>query len=144
MFAISKEKGFDMPQLYPYRIFISHAWSYNEEYYRLVKGFTDFPNFDFRNYSVPEHDPFDTSAKLSKKLLDQMNPVQVVIVVAGMYAAYSDWIQYEIDEAVRLGKPIIGVRPWNQERVPTSVQNAATIMHGWNFGPIIQSIRDLA
>ena len=133
-----------MPQLYPYRIFISHAWSYNQEYYRLEKLLYDYPNFDFRNYSVPKHDPIDTSASLKKKLLDQMNPTQVVIVLAGMYAAHSDWIQFEINEAQRLKKPIIGVRPWAQQRVPQAVQTAAHVMHGFNAGPIVSSIRDLA
>jgi hypothetical protein len=130
-----------MPQLYPYRIFISHAWDYNDEYYRMEKMMKEFPNFDFRNYSVPQHDPFDDGTKLTKKLRDQMEPVQVVIVLAGMYAAHSDWIGFEIDEAVRMKKPIIGVRPWGQERVPQKVQDAATVMHGWNIGPIVDSIR---
>lgn len=133
-----------MPALYPYRIFISHAWNYNSEYDRLAQLLTTHPNFEFRNYSVPRHDAFDSSANLTKKLLDQMNPSQVVIVLAGMYAAHSDWIQFEINEALRMRKPIIGVRPWGQERVPIAVQNSATVMHGWNIGPIVQSIRDLA
>ena len=133
-----------MPQLYPYRIFISHAWDYNEKYYRLEKMLDEYPNFHFRNYSVPKHDPFETGAQLTKKLRDQMEPVQVVIVLAGMYAAHSEWIGFEIDEAVRMRKPIIGIRPWNQERVPQKVQDAATVMHGWNAAPIVESIRALA
>lgn len=133
-----------MPQLYPYRIFISHAWAYNDEYYRFEEMLKDYPHFDFRNYSVPKHDPFESGTQLTKKLRDQMEPVQVVIILAGMYAAHSSWIGFEIDEAVRMGKPIIGVRPWGQERVPQKVQDAATIMHGWNASPVVQSIRDLA
>ena len=133
-----------MPQLYPYRIFISHAWDYNDEYYKLEKMFTEYPNFDFRNYSVPKHNPLETGEQLTKKLLDQMNPVQVVIILAGMYATHSKWIQFEINEAVRLKKPIIGVKPWGQERVPQSIQDAAAIIHGWNVGPIVESIRNLA
>lgn len=133
-----------MPQLYPYRIFISHAWNYNDEYYRLEKMLTEYSNFDCRNYSVPKHDPLDSSEKLTKKLLDQMNPVHVVIILAGMYAAHSQWIQFEINEAVRLGKPIVGVKPWGQERVPQTIQNASNVIYGWNVGPIVESIRSLA
>ena len=132
-----------MPQLYPYRLFISHAWSYNPEYYTLEQRLLEYPNFNFRNYSVPKHDPFETTTQLATKLLHQMNPTQVVIVLAGMYAAHSDWIQFEINEAKRMGKPIIGVRPWGQERIPQSLQDAATVMHGWNIGPIVESIRAL-
>ena len=133
-----------MPQLYPYRIFVSHAWNYNEEYYRLIGLLDGFPNFSFRNYSVPEHDPFEARSGLSSKLLDQMNPAQVVIILAGMYAAHSDWIKFEVDNAVRLKKPIIGVRPWGQERVPQVVQDNARVIHGFNAAPIVESIRALA
>lgn len=133
-----------MPQLYSYRLFISHAWSYNDEYYALEKMLTEFPNFMFRNYSVPKHDGFAKGAQLTKKLVDQMNPVQVVLIIAGMYVAHSDWIQFEINEAKRLQKPIIGIKPWNSERIPQAVQDAATVMHGWNIGPIVESIRKLA
>jgi hypothetical protein len=133
-----------MPQLYPYRIFISHAWAYNEEYYKLEKWLLEYPNLLVRNYSVPKHDPFDDGTKLTKKLLDQMEPVQVVIILAGMYAARRDWIQFELEQAVRMGKPIIGVKPWGQERVPVSIQENATVIHGWNIDPIVRSIRQLA
>lgn len=100
-----------MPQLYPHRLFISHAWAHNDEYYKFESMLKQHRNFDFRNYSVPRHDPFETGTQLAKKLLDQMNPVQVVIILAGMYAAHRDWIQFEINEAKRLKKPIVGVRP---------------------------------
>lgn len=133
-----------MPALYSYRIFISHAWSYGDDYYRLEKMFTDYANFSFQNYSVPQHDPLDTGAQIAKKLTDQLNPVQVVVVLAGMYAAHSDWIKYEIDEAKRLKKPIIVVKPWGQERVPQYLQDAATEVHGWNISPIVDAIRRLA
>ena len=73
-----------------------------------------------------------------------MNPTQIVIILAGMYAAHSDWIQFEIEQAKRLNKPIIGVKPWGQERVPQSIQDAARVVHGWNVGPIVASIRELA
>jgi hypothetical protein len=72
----------------------------------------------------------------------QISPAQGVIILAGMYAAHSEWIDYEISEAVRMGKFIIGVRPWGQERVPANVQNAADVMVGWNSASIIQAVRD--
>jgi hypothetical protein len=133
-----------MPQLYPYRLFISHAWAYNDDYYTLERMLRDFPNFDFRNNSVPKHDPLDTWARLKSRLLDQMNPTQVVLIIAGMYAAHSEWIQFEINEAKRLEKPIIGIRPWAAERIPQAVQDGADVIHGWNAGPIVESIRKLA
>ena len=42
-----------------------------------------------------------------------------------MYAAYSEWIDYEIDTAIDYGKPIIGVKPRGQERIPVKIRNNA-------------------
>ena len=111
-----------MPALKTYDLFISHAWSYNEEYKRMVDFLRDAPNFKWRNYSVPEHDPLPNS-KLKERLYNQIKPVNAVIILSGMYVAYSDWIQTEIDIAIDYKKPIIGVRPWGQERTPQEVQD---------------------
>jgi hypothetical protein len=58
-----------------------------------------------------------------------------------MYAAHSGWIDYEISEARRMGKTIIGVRPWGQERMPVKVQEAAHVMVNWNSQSIINAVR---
>ena len=135
-----------MPQLHRYRIFISHAWRYNADYYRLINRLDEAPNFLYSNYSVPEHDPVDADniSKLKEELRQQIRPVEVVIILGGMYVAYSDWIQFEIDFAQYLSKPILGVRPWAAQVMPQAVQNAADEIVGWNAPTIISAIRRLA
>jgi hypothetical protein len=133
-----------MPNLRTRYLFISHAWRYDAHYQQLVTWFDNEPNFSWRNYSVPSDDSLSdkTSKGLSDGMTRQISPAQGVIILAGMYAAHSEWIDYEISEAVRMGKFIIGVRPWGQERVPANVQNAADVMVGWNSASIIQAVRD--
>ena len=135
-----------MPQLHRYRIFISHAWRYNADYYRLINRLDEAPNFLYSNYSVPEHDPVDAgnSSKLREELRQQIRPVEVVIILSGMYVAYSDWIQFEIDFAQDLGKPILGIRPWGAQVMPQAVQDAADEIVGWNAPTIVSAIRRLA
>ena len=59
-----------------------------------------------------------------------------------MYAAHSNWIEYEISEAERMGKTIIGIKPWGQERVPLVVQNASVCpVVGWNRASVVQAVR---
>ncbi len=128
-----------MPMLYTYRIFISHAWKYNEEYYRLIEYLDAAPNFKYANYSVPEHDPAD--GDIEEALKKQIRPVEVVLILAGMYVSYSDWIQFEIDFAQQLNKPIIGVELWGLKRTPQAVQDAADEIVGWNTSSIISAIR---
>ena len=57
-----------------------------------------------------------------------------------MYAVHSEWIEYEVDEAVRMGKYIIGVRPWGQQRIPAIIQDNADVMVGWNSDSVIGAI----
>lgn len=128
-----------MPTLHIYRIFISHAWEYNEEYYRLIDYLDAEPNFKYANYSVPEHDPAD--GNIEEALKRQIRPVEVVLILAGMYVSHSDWIQFEIDFAQLIGKPIIGVKPWGSERIPQAVQDAADEIVSWNTPSIVSAIR---
>jgi len=134
-----------MPQLKTRMIFISHAWTYSSHYWTVVGWFNDTQNFDWKNCSVPSHDslPDKTRKGLKEALTRQIQPAQVVIILAGMYAAHSDWIEYEIAEAQRMGKTIIGVKPWGQERVPQIVQDAAYLMVGWNSTSVVQAVRNL-
>ena len=52
-----------------YNIFISHAWDYNSDYYRLVEKLKNEPYFYFKNYSVPEHDALKTKTDKELKKL---------------------------------------------------------------------------
>lgn len=133
-----------MPSLKTRTIFISHAWRYSDHYNKIVKWLDDAPNFDWKNCSVPSDDALTdkTSKGLSGGMTRQISPSQCVIVLAGMYAAHSAWIDYEISEAVRMKKIIIGVEPWGQEKIPLNVQNAATVIVGWNSASVVQAVRD--
>ncbi len=126
-----------------YHIFISHAWAYHDEYYRLVNMLDRAPRFCWTNYSVPKHDALDaaTDAELVAELRDQIKPTCIVLVVAGMYTAYRKWIQKEIDLAQAMSKPIVGIRPWGAQLVPREVASAAKEMVGWNTDSIVSAIR---
>jgi len=135
-----------MPALRTYDLFLSHVWrnDENSEYYRLEKLLNSANNFKWRNYSVPEHDPLGT--RTDKELRDalerQIKPINCFIIVAGMYVNYRKWIKEELDIAAYYGKPIVGVRPWGQERTPTEVQNAAKEIVGWNTDSLVAAIRN--
>ncbi len=136
-----------MPDLKTYDLFISHAWRYNEAYYNLINLLDQASYFNYRNYSVPEHDPvLDPNSAYGKttlkgKLDNQIRPVNCVLIISGMYASYSEWIEYEIDKAFSLGKPIIGLIPRGAERTPSYVQKYAKTMVGWSTSSIVNAIR---
>ncbi|MGO7319350.1 TIR domain-containing protein [Rhizobium ruizarguesonis] len=132
-----------MPYLHNYRLFISHAWRYSEGYNRAVTFLNAANHFVWSNYSVPESKAFDglNSSQLGEQLKSQIRPVQCVVILAGMYVNHSGWIQYEIDFAKQLGKPILGIVPYRAVRTPTAVSDAATSMVSWNSASIVAGIR---
>ena len=135
-----------MPRLKTYDVFISHAWTYHDDYYRVERFLNDAPFFRWRNYSVPEHDPLQlpSTSALTEQLRKQIRPVNVVLILAGMYVAHSDWIQFEIDFANAINKPMIGIRPWGQQRIPSAVTNSVKEMVGWRTESIVSAIRKWA
>lgn len=134
-----------MPYLHNYRLFVSHAWHYSERYDRATKFLNGANNFSWTNYSVPEDDAFPrmSSAELSEAMRRQIRPVQCVIIVSGMYVNHSNWIQFEMDFAKSMGKPILGIKRWGEQRTPQSVVDSATEMVAWNSASIVAAIRRL-
>ena len=129
-----------------YDLFISHAWKYNDEYYRLESLLRDYSYFNFRNYSVPEHDPLDFNSvkDLVQKLDEQIRQSTVVLVIGGMYCNYRKWIQKEIEIAKKYNKPILLIEPYGSNRTPNLLEVNAIKKVGWNTKSIVQAIRELA
>ncbi|MCI8673109.1 MAG: TIR domain-containing protein [Lachnospiraceae bacterium] len=134
-----------------YNIFISHAWRYSDSYKQIVRWLNEAQNegkLVWKNYSVPEHDPLidpNTTIgknKLKDMLKEQIRPASKILVLSGMYVAYSEWIDFEIDTSVNYGKYIIGVKPWDQQRIPSKVSNNADIVVGWNKNSVINAVID--
>lgn len=135
-----------MPALKTYRLFIGHAWQHNEDYNRLVEMLNSAKYFNWMNYSVPEDKPKDANddEALREALRNQMRPTNCILIISGMYVAYRDWIQHEIDVAAEWGKPIIGIRPRGNKRPPKAVTSVADVMVGWYTPSIIREIRKRA
>ena len=132
----------------PRYLFISHSWTYGSAYDGLVTLLKEAPRFEYRDYSVPEDDPVHnapTDTALRRAIRQKMSPCQVVIVIAGVYATYSKWINIELDLAKsHFDKPILAVKPWASKRTSAVVRDAADLMVSWNTKSIVNAIRQLA
>ena len=135
-----------MPELRNYHILISHSWDYNSHYEKIKSWLDEAKYFRWTNYSVPLSKPLDVNTKneLKEKIKNRIASCSCVIILSGMYVSYSEWIDYEIDTAVKLGKPIIGIKPWGQERIPKKVQDNADVLIGWNADSVVSAVRNYA
>lgn len=135
-----------MPALKNYRLIISHSWKYSEQYDTIVLWLDNAPNFQWSNHSVSADNPLDTTTKkeLKTRLTRQISGCHAVIIVSGMYTNYSEWIDYEIDEAIRMNKPIISIKPWGNQVIPKKISDNATVQVNWNSSSLIDAIRQYA
>ncbi len=139
-----------------YNLFISHSWSYSEDYEALIDLLKNTPYFDFYDYSVPYDDysvPYDDPIEirsmrnynqiLENRIREKMKICSAIIVLAAVYATYSDSIEMEIKIAKELGKPIIAVETWGALRSSTRVIVAADKVVKWNGNSITDAIKEV-
>ena len=132
-----------------YNLLISHSWRYAGQYDRLYGLLRARRYFAFRDYSVPQDDPIHdaaTDAQLRRAIRDQMTPCHVVLILAGVYASYSKWINIEIDLAQKgfqRPKPIIAIRPRGNMLISRRVREAADEIANWSTESIVRAIRRL-
>ena len=133
-----------------FNLFISHSWTCSDQYGKLVALLENRGNFRFRNYSVPIDDPIHTrgtTTELRRAIRQQMAPCSVVLILAGVYATYSRWIDEEIDLATRgfnIPRPIVAIRPRESQRTSAAVTQAADRIVGWDTDSVVNAIRELA
>lgn len=127
-----------------YNIFISHSWRYGDQYNSLIGLLNSNPYFHYKDYSVPKDDPIHNARndlQLKAAIRRQMMPASCVLILAGVYANYSKWINIEIGLAQEMGKKIIAVEYWGAQHTSSVVKNAADIVVRWNANSIISAIR---
>lgn len=138
-----------MPQLFNYHLFISHAWKYGAEYNRLTNMLDNALYFNYCNYSAPHEKPLKnldstdvtTKNEIKFAIIRKIERASCVLVISGMYYNYREWMQYEIDVAKYLKKPVIAIVPWGNHVIPREVMNAADEIVGWNTSSIVSAIR---
>ena len=130
-----------------YNVFISHSWSYSDNYEKLISIMRNVPYFEFNDFSVPKDDPLriynnnNYESELYNKLLNKIKMCNAIIVLAGVYSSYSDSIQTEVRIAKSLSKPIIAVQPWGAEKTSQFVKDNATVIVGWNGQSIAEAVK---
>ena len=133
-----------------YNLFISHSWSYGDQYDRFVELLRRRSYFQWRNYSVSKDDPIHNAPDeraLMLAIANQISPCHVVVIMAGVYATYSNWINKEVriaQSGFTPRKPILAVEPFGSERTSAYVKKVADEIAGWNTESIVSAIRRLA
>ena len=123
-----------------YNIFISHSWKYDESYQKVSEWIDN--RLIWVNMSIPSDKPKDAASKLALKQKIENNIMKSsgIIVLSGMYVSHSEWITIEIEIARKYNKPIIGIIPRGNERIPSIVLDNAKMVK-WNSQSLIDAIK---
>jgi len=129
-----------------HRLFISHSWKYGDAYDKIIQFFEQ-QGLDYYNHSVPQDDPVHTNGtdkQLKEAIEAKIKGTSCIIILAGVYATYSKWINKEIEIAKEYGKPIIAVEPWASEKTSKIVKDNADKIVKWQGKSIVDAIKELA
>lgn len=127
-----------------YSLFISHSWDYDDTLKNL-KDLLDSRGYFPAVYTQVEKDcPINSekAAVVKANITKRLNESDVLLAIAGLYASYSEWMQWEMDKAKELGLNVIGVIPRGQERISKEVSNRSVIDVRWNADSIVTAIRE--
>lgn len=126
-----------------YRVFISHSWSYHDALINLRNLLNKRPCFNVEFQEASADVPINSESapyvkRILRKRIEQSN---VVLVIAGLYATRSEWMQFELEAATDFGIPIVCVVPFGQKKVSVVAKAYSSDIVRWNTESIVEAIR---
>ena len=127
-------------------IFISHSWAYVEDLNNLKKLLENRGYFNVQFEEATPDVPINSenAAYIRQRLRQKISNSNIVLGIAGIYASHSEWMQWELDKAIEIGVPIVGVVPRGAERISTVVSTRSKQVVRWNTESIVEAIRTWA
>jgi len=143
-----------MGKLKCYDIFVTHAWRFHDDWRRFSELLDKAPGVNWRNFSLPWHDPAmnansEVGGRFIRDFLEsQITPVHAVVLLSGVYSIASArrWFDMEVEMALKLHKPLIGIPAIGEASVPSDVAVLCDACCSWDPLQVIETIdylRDL-
>ena len=130
-------------------LFISHHHADDVEVDNLTKLLSG-KGYDIRNSSIrakPANQRRIDKGMVSDETIRRLLRIKIswagtVVVLIGKETASRPWVNWEINQANKQGKRIVGVyiRGGTQSDVPTALDDYASAIVGWNSESILEAI----
>ena len=123
-------------------VFVSHYHEDEDNIKRMKDLLGD--DYSIRNYSVTSEKYNNVSNKeyIQSLLRPLINQASTFICLIGPNTHDSEWVNWEVEQAFKQGKRIIGVYLWGAKDsdIPPALEDAADAMVGWNHDTILDAI----
>jgi len=125
----------------PVRVFVSHGFEPADDYERVFEYLESSHNFYYRNCSNPELKVTDREA-MKEELRKQISLAEIVIVPSGMYVKYRELIDFSLNCAKGLEKPVVVLESFGiKEKLPVQLEALGDEVVEWNERSIADAIR---
>lgn len=126
----------------PVRLFVSHVFEASDDYHRVFEYLESSHNFYYRNCSDPERRPAGDREAMKEELRRQIALAEVVIVPSSLYKLNYEWIDFQLNCAKGLDKPVIVMEAFGvKEKIPVQLEALGDEIVEWNERSIADAIR---
>jgi hypothetical protein len=127
----------------PAKVFVSHAFEPSDDYFRVFEYLESSHNFYYRNCSDPERAPKDHTVEgMKDELRRQIAQAEVVIVPSALYGKHRELIDFQLNCAKGLDKPIVVLETFGvKQKVPVQLEALGDEIIEWNERTIADAIR---
>lgn len=131
-----------MSQENPYRIFVTHDWMDDEDYLRVIEYLEENERFYYRNVANPSAARPSNPDAEREALRAQIGHCEVVIALAGQYAAHSATLDFELMFAQAVKKPIIVLRKFgSKDALPRQLVQGSAESLDWDSRALVAAIK---
>ncbi len=132
-----------MSEKNPIRLFVSHLFAPDEEYFRVFEYLESAPNFFYKNVSAPEDPPRARDpASLQEALRLQINEAEAVLLLSKLYARAPSLTEFQAVYARSAQKAVIVMEPFGADKsVPPRLKQLGDCVVGWNQREMTDAIK---
>ena len=132
-----------MSEQNPIRVFVSHCFGEDADYFRVFEYLESDSRFFYINCSAPDQAP-QTGGKeaIREELRKQISTAEVVVIVSSMYEGNREWITFQMDVAGAMDLPIVVMEPFGvSAAVPKEIRERAEQIVEWNERFLIDALK---
>jgi hypothetical protein len=126
----------------PVRLFVAHTFEPNDDYDRVFEYLESSHNFYYRNCSSPDALKSGAKEEMKEELRRQITLAEAVIIPSNLYASQHEWIDFMLNCAKGLDKPVIVLESFGvKQKMPVQLEALADEIVEWNERNIADAIK---
>lgn len=133
-----------MSQENPFKIFVGHVWEPDDDYLRVFEYLESTQKFYYTNCSAPDQNPGTDRETMRACLRREIEKAEVVIFLSRMFDAHATWMDFQLNAARAMKKPIIALPPFGSEGISSVLADKVDEIAQWNPRSIEDAIRRCA